>query len=202
MLEIFGVIVVSVITAVIGPSVVEVVKNKLKKDEFKDPIVDEVEQSSVILDELDSIMSELGSDRVWIQMYHNGGHFLITNRSIQKFSIMYEVSSPGVSSIGHIFSNLPISLYSRATEQLLSEGHIYIEDYSDPKVATYGLKSAGETTGTKSSYAVGLFDIKTNKCIGSLGCDYLKKKSLRNKDLQFLNERSQRVAGYLSTLLK
>ena len=153
-LEMIGIIIVAVITAVLGQTIVEIVKSRLRKKVTIDPIKNEVVQSATILDELDDIRITLEGDRVWVKMYHNGGHFLLTNKSIQKFSVMYESCSPGVSNVGHIFSNIPISLYQRSTHQLMNEGHLYIPDFNDPKVATYGLKGAAESTGTVSTYAV------------------------------------------------
>jgi hypothetical protein len=200
-LEMIGIIIVAVITAVLGPTIVEIVKSRLRKKVTIDPIKNEVVQSATILDELDDIRITLEGDRVWVKMYHNGGHFLLTNKSIQKFSVMYESCSPGVSNVGHIFSNIPISLYQRSTHQLMNEGHLYIPDFNDPKVATYGLKGAAESTGTVSTYAVALHDIATNKCIGTIGIDYLKKNKLTKKELILLNQRAERIGGYLSNFL-
>jgi len=200
-LEMIGIIIVAVITAVLGPTVVEIVKAKLRKKVTVDPIKNEVVQSATILDELDDIRIKLKGDRVWVKMYHNGGHFLLTNKSIQKFSVMYESCSPGVSNVGHVFSNIPISLYQRSTHQLMNEGYLYIPDFNDPKVATYGLKGAAESTGTVSTYAIALHDIATNKCIGTIGIDYLKKNKLTKKELILLNQRAERIGGYLSNFL-
>ena len=200
-LEMIGIIIVAVITAVLGPTIVEIVKSRLRKKVTIDPIKNEVVQSATILDELDDIRITLEGDRVWVKMYHNGGHFLLTNKSIQKFSVMYESCSPGVSNVGHIFSNIPISLYQRSTHQLMNEGHLYIPDFNDPKVATYGLKGAAESTGTVSTYAIALHDIATNKCIGTIGIDYLKKNKLTKKELILLNQRAERIGGYLSNFL-
>ena len=200
-LEMIGIIIVAVITAVLGPTIVEIVKSRLRKKVTIDPIKNEVVQSATILDELDDIRITLEGDRVWVKMYHNGGHFLLTNKSIQKFSVMYESCSPGVSNVGHIFSNIPISLYQRSTHQLMNEGHLYIPDFNDPKVATYGLKGAAESTGTVSTYAVALHDIATNKCIGTICIDYLKKNKLTKKELILLNQRAERIGGYLSNFL-
>jgi len=200
-LEMIGVIIVAVITAVLGPTIVEIVKSRLRKKVTIDPIKNEVVQSATILDELDDIRITLEGDRVWVKMYHNGGHFLLTNKSIQKFSVMYESCSPGVSNVGHIFSNIPISLYQRSTHQLMNEGHLYISDFNDPKVATYGLKGAAESTGTVSTYAIALHDIGSNKCIGTIGIDYLKKNKLNKKELILLNQRAERIGGYLSNFL-
>ena len=200
-LEMIGIIIVAVITAVLGPTIVEIVKSRLRKKVTIDPIKNEVVQSATILDELDDIRITLEGDRVWVKMYHNGGHFLLTNKSIQKFSVMYESCSPGVSNVGHIFSNIPISLYQRSTHQLMEHGNLYIPDFNDPKVATYGLKGAAESTGTISTYAVALHDIGTNKCIGTIGIDYLKKNKLSKKELSLLNQRAERIGGYLSNFL-
>ena len=200
-LEMIGIIIVAVITAVLGPTIVEIVKSRLRKKVTIDHIKNEVVQSATILDELDDIRITLEGDRVWVKMYHNGVHFLLTNKSIQKFSVMYESCSPGVSNVGHIFSNIPISLYQRSTHQLMEHGNLYIPDFNDPKVATYGLKGAAESTGTISTYAVALHDIGTNKCIGTIGIDYLKKNKLTKKELILLNQRAERIGGYLSNFL-
>ena len=202
-LEMIGIVIVAVITAILGPTIVEIVKSRLRKKNMVvvDPIRTEVIASGTILDELDDIRETLKGDRVWVKMYHNGGHFLLTNKSIQKFSVMYESCSPGVSNVGHIFSNIPISLYQRSTHQLMEHGNLYISDFNDPKVATYGLKGAAESTGTVSTYAVALYDIATNKCIGTIGIDFLKKNKLTKKNLIFLNQRAGRIGGYLSNFL-
>lgn len=202
-LEMIGIIIVAVITAIIGPTIVEVVKLKLrKKSDSKDPIKKEVEHAIIVNKEIEDIREDLKADRCWITMYHNGGNFLTQDKSMKKFTMMYENCKPSVSPIAHTFTNLPVSLYTRATEEILNNKHIYIPDYSDPSVATFGLRGASEATGVKSSYSVGLFCIKTNNCIGILGVDYtMRKKRLTNDQLHELNERSQRVSGYLSNYL-
>jgi hypothetical protein len=121
---------------------------------------------------------------------------------MQKFSIMFESSAPGVAGVGMIFNNIPVSLFSKSVEEIVTNKHIYIMDYSDPTVATFGLKAAAEASGTSSSYSVALLDIITEQCIGTLGVDYLKKTRLHAADLIVLNERSQRVAGFLSNFIK
>ena len=201
-MEMIGIIIVAVITAIIGPTVVEFVKVKLlNNNENEDPIKKEIEYTMVVNREIEDIREELKADRSWIVMYHNGGNFLTHDKSMKKFSMTYENCKSGVPSVAHTFTNLPVSLYSRATEEILLKRHIYIPDYNDPTIATYGLKGAGESTGSKSSYTVGLFDIKTDNCIGLLGIDYNRKKNLNEDQIHLLNERTQRVAGYLSNYL-
>ena len=202
MVELFGVIVVSVITAIIGPSVVEYVKVKLSNPKkTTDHIRTEITHSKIIHHELEDIREILKGDRVWITMYHNGGNFLTNNKSMKKFSMMYESCRSGVAQIAHTFTNLPVSLYSRSTEEILNKGHIYIPDYSDHSISTFGLRGAGESTNVKSSYSVGLFEIENNQCIGVLGIDYQRKRVLNEEQLVLLNEKAQRIAGYLSNYL-
>lgn len=202
-MEMFGVIVVAVITAIIGPTIVEYVKIKLrKKGDNVDPIRQEISHSTIVNQAIEDIREEFKADRCWITMYHNGGNFLTQDKSMKKFSMMYENCKPTITPIAHTFTNLPVSLYTRATEEILTKKHIYIPDYSDPTTATFGLRGASESSGAKSTYSIGLFDIKTDNCMGILGIDYnTRKKKLSEDQLHTLNEKTQRVSGYLSNYL-
>ena len=202
MLEMLGAVIVAAITTLIGPVILEYVKAKLSKESKVDPIKRELEYSCVIAEELEEIRTMLKADRCWVSMFHNGGHYLHSNKSMQKFSIMFESSAPGVAGVGMLFNNIPVSLFSKSIEEIIKNKHIYISDYSDPTVSTFGLKAAAEASGTSSSYSVGLLDIMTDQCIGTLGIDYLKKNRLSAADLIILNERAQRVAGFLSNFIK
>ena len=201
-IELIGMVLVAVITALIGPSVVEYVKVKLSKPASKDIVRDDIERNLVIFDEISEIREELDGDRIWISQFHNGGHFLHTNKSIQKFSITYEDVKPGVSSVIHLFTDIPLSLYSRAMNHIMENKHLWIPDFKDETTATFGLKSAADATGTNATNAIGLFDIATDRCIGTMGVDYREKKKLTQTQKDFLMERGSRLAGYLSVYLK
>lgn len=202
-IELIGAVVVSVITTIIGPIIYEYIKRKFfPANKENDIIREDLEKNLVIDQELSSISDELNSDRIWITQFHNGGHFLLSNKSIQKFSITYEITKPGVSSATQIFKEIPISLYSRAMNELLNSGFIFISDFEDPKIATFGLKTGAEATGTVATYVVALYDIATNRCIGSLGIDYSEKTELTHEQTDLLFEKSNRIAGYLSVFLK
>jgi hypothetical protein len=200
-LEMIGAIIIAVITALVGPAVLEYLKLKMSA-KSQDPVKKELEYSCIINEELEDIREKLQADRCWVTLYHNGGHFLHNKRSMQKFSVMFEASAPGVSGVGMIFSNIPVSLFSKATEEIVRNKHIYIKDYDDPTIPTFGLKSGAEASGTKSSYSVGLFDIISDETIGTIGIDYLKKTKLEVAQLIFLNEKSQRVAGFLANFIR
>jgi hypothetical protein len=203
-IELVGTVLVALITALFGPMAVEYVKVKTsKKEEVEiDPVKKELEQSCVIVEEIESIREHLNADRVWITIIHNGGHFLHTNKSIQKFSVMHEVSKPGVSNIGMVFKNIPISLFSKSVQQQIEGKIINIPDVNDSTISTFGLKSAFESVGTKAAVSKGLIDISTESLIGTIGVDFLHPHKLTEDELNYFSIKADRMSGYISTFIK
>ena len=196
-MEIVGSVLVALITALFGPVAIIWVKKKITKP--KDEVVMELHSTEKVTTEIEEILNTLNGDRVWITQFHNGGHFLHSNKSIQKFSVVYEVDGPGILPVSTIFTNIPISLYSRCFSEMVTSKFIGIPNYDDPSVATFGLKPGAEATGAKATYMVGLFDFGTGKLMGSIGIDFLDPTELTNSQIEYLKIRSERVAGYLST---
>jgi hypothetical protein len=119
-----------------------------------------------------------------------------------KFSIMYETVHPGISSVQSNFHNIPVNLFSKSINQLLSNDVIEISDYKDETIATFGLKYIAEDTGCKSGY---LFAIKTidDKFIGCLGLDYTKRKTKLDEDsIKHLQVYATSLGGVLMTHLE
>jgi hypothetical protein len=119
-----------------------------------------------------------------------------------KFSIMYETVNPGISSVQSNFHNIPVNLFSKSINQLLSNDVIEISDYKDETIATFGLKYIAEDTGCKSGY---LFAIKTidDKFIGCLGLDYTKRKTKLDEDsIKHLQVYATSLGGVLMTHLE
>ena len=194
------------LTGVVGPILYLLISKHLQKQKDKntDVIKDALKSTMIIEDELEQIRDDFNSDRAWISQFHNGGNFYPTGKSIQKFSIFYEVAKKGISSISHTFNNIPTSLYPKAFDHMLNDEQkgIFIPDYSDEKVATYGLKGAAESVGTKSSYLIPLFTLD-EKYIGVLGVDYVtKKKRITKDDWEHLQIKASRIAGFLSSHLE
>ena len=191
------------LTGVVGP-ILYLIVNKISaaraaknRDSVKEAIVD----IAIINNEIEEIREEFKGDRVWISQFHNGGNFYPTGKSIQKFSVFYEVSKIGISSVAHTFNNIPCSLYPKAFEHMMEGNGIFIPNFSDPKVATYGLKGAAESVGTKSSFLVPLFTLD-EKYLGSIGIDYVsKKKKLTKDEWEHFQIKAGRIAGFLSSYL-
>jgi len=192
------------LTGVVGPIMYLLISRHLHKEKNKkrDVVKENISSVSLISNELEEIRDEFNGDRVWIAQFHNRGNFYPTGKSIQKFSIFYEVTKVGVSSISHTFNNIPCSLYPKTFEHTMEGNNLFIPDFQDPKVATYGLKGAAESVGTKSTYLVPLFTLD-DKYIGNIGMDYVgRKKKMTKDDWEHFQIKAGRIAGYISNHLK
>jgi hypothetical protein len=195
-------IIVAFITGVIGPILVVYIKNKLNKVEKPDMVRETLRVSELVTHKIENIKEEFKADRVWITQFHNGGNFYPTGKSMAKFSIMYESVHPGVPSVQSNFHNIPVNLFSKSINELLSNNLIEISDYKDEAIATFGLKYIAEDTGCKSGY---LFAIKTidDKFIGTLGLDYTKRKTKLDQDsINHLQVYATALGGVLMTHLE
>jgi len=196
-------VIVAFITGVLGPVTLVYVKNWLEKRKVKPDMVNEtLKVSELVTTKLEHIKEEFHPDRVWITQFHNGGNFYPTGKSMAKFSIMYETVNPGISSVQSNFHNIPVNLFSKSINELLSNESIEISDYKDETIATFGLKYIAEDTGCKSGY---LFAIKTidDKFIGCLGLDYTKRKTKLDEDaIKHLQVYATSLGGVLMTHLE
>jgi len=196
-------IIAAFLTGVVGPIAYFFVASHLAKQKAAkcDKVKENIQDSSLITDELEEMREEFSGDRVWITQFHNGGSFLPSGKSIQKFSVFYEVTKVGVSSVSHIFNNIPCSLYPKTFEHMMEGNGIFIPNFTDPKVATYGLKEAAKSVGTKSSFLVPLFTLD-EKYMGNVGIDFVtRKKKLTKDEWEHFQIKANRIAGYLSTYL-
>ena len=196
-------IVIAFISGVIGPIGVLYLKHWLGKRKVKPDMVKEtLRVSELVTTKIEHIKDEFDVDRVWITQFHNGGNFYPTGKSMAKFSIMYETVHPGVASVQSNFHNIPVNLFSKSINELLSNDIIEISDFKDDTIATFGLKYIAEDTGCKSAY---LFAIKTidDKFIGTLGLDYTKrKKKLDMESINHLQVHATSLGGVLMTHLE
>ena len=93
-----------------------------------DPLADAIQHNEIIEQQLDTILQELDCDQVYIAQFHNGGHFYPTGKSIQKFSVFYEITTPDTNSLKTAFQNIPVSLFSKQFAVLYEKGEIVVED--------------------------------------------------------------------------
>lgn len=187
-------IIIALITAVFGPVALEWAKNYFsKKKETRNPVDEAIEVNTLVDEQLDIIMEELGCDRVWIAQFHNGGHFYPTGKSIQKFSIFYEKLAPGTLAIQHTFQNVPCSLFPKALAQLYKEGELSIPTYEGED---YDLTGVSAPYGTKSFYMIALDDLH-DRFIGVVSIAYNTEHKLSKEEWIFIRQK----AGVIGTLL-
>jgi hypothetical protein len=193
-------IITAIITGILGPIIVIIVKNKLAKQKPKsDPLIEVMEFNKLIDQQLDILLKELHCDRTWIIQFHNGGNLYPTGKSIQKFSIFYEHLTPNTPSIKDTLHNIPVSLFSKSLSKLYEDGEILINDYDENK--HQGLEIYNNDLNTKSYYMFALFDLNDN-FIGILGVEYIKKKTKISEDsLEFIKHKTSSLGTLFNSYL-
>ena len=200
MFELELAILLAVITALVGPILVTRYKFYLEsKKKKEDPLLSSIKSNMLIDEQLEDIKSELKSCRVWVSQFHNGGNFYPTGQSIQKFSIFYEHVKPGTKSIGDIYKNIPVSLFTKPFMYMYENKEILVPNYN--KGDKFGLSTFAEGTGVKSSYMFALFSLK-EEFIGTLGIEYCSRaKTLNEIQLEYIRDKSITIGALLSTYL-
>ena len=194
-------IIVALITAVIGPAVLEWVKLKFNKQPSKDSLMKEAIDLNQLVDyQLDNMMDVLECDRIWIAQFHNGGHFYPTGKSIQKFSLFYEKVSPSTQSIQHIFQNIPVSLFPKALSKLYKDGELGIINSTTHE--NYDLHSFACDYGTKSFYMLAIDDLDDH-FIGVIGIAYNNNEhKLSKEEWIFIRQKVGAIGSLLTDYLR
>jgi hypothetical protein len=195
LLTVFTTIAVALITAVFGPIIVSWVKIKMEKKSATTPMHDALETSTLIDNQLEDMIDELGCDRVWIAQFHNGGHFYPTGRSIQKFSIFYEKTSPNIPSLQTTFQNIPVSLFPKVLSKIYKNGELVVFD-SSLNEETYGVEPFTTQFDTKSICMISLHSLD-NHIIGILGISFKDAHHMETNEWIHIRQK----AGVIGTLL-
>jgi hypothetical protein len=188
-------IIVALITAVIGPVIVNWVKIKMEKPSSTTPMHDALETSTLIDTQLENIMDELECDRIWIAQFHNGGHFYPTGRSIQKFSVFYEKTSPNTQPLQTTFQNIPVSLFPKALSKIYKNSELVVFDSSLDE-ETYGVEPFTTQFDTKSICMISLHSLD-NHVIGILGISFKDAHHMEINEWIHIRQK----AGVIGTLL-
>ena len=200
------VVVAALISSLFGPILVNIVETEI--DYWKaikakrststtiviDPLEDAINNSEVVNNYLSNINKDFEFDRAWVSMFHNGGHYYPTGKSIQKFSIFYEVAKPGIAPIQLQFKNTPVSLLSTAIGEVYKKGRLLV-DIEDLDI--FGLESAMISTGTKSAFLFALKNLE-NKFFGVVGFDVVNEsRKLTDEELEILQAQVNTLSGYI-----
>jgi hypothetical protein len=175
-------ILIALITAIIGPIIVEWAKTKFfNKKSNADALGESIDTDEKIDHQLEILMEELKCDRVCIAQFHNGGHFYPTGKSIKKFSIFYERISDNATSIKEIFQNIPVSLFPKVFSLLYKEGELNIESCKNNTIDCGLFPVLGKNYKTKSFYILAVKDLNDN-FVGTLAISYYSEEHTLSLD--------------------
>ena len=198
-LELVGTISVALITAVLGPIAVAWTKTRFttKKNNFEK----DINYSEQIQEQIEDLLDELNADRVWISMFHNGGHLYPTGKSLQKFSIMYETLGVGhTKSLKDIFQNVPISLFAKVMGKLNKDREVKasIKDAQD----NFGVNAFLTEYGSKCLLMLSIEDLQEN-FIGILTIEFAyDREDFSESELIFITQKTSVIGTLLSTFVK
>jgi len=196
-MEILIPIVIALITSVFGPVLLEWAKSKFRRKQ-SDPIPDAIKYNEQIEHQLDLILNELECDQIFIAQFHNGGHFYPTGKSIQKFSIFYEVLNPNIESVKNIYQDIPVSLFNKPLSELYEHGEVIVEDAEATNSYLLNTTTGGKC---KSIYLLALTDLD-GRIIGVMGIHYIEKKHKIVKDEWiFIRQKVGAIGNIISNYL-
>ena len=196
-MEILIPVVIALITSVLGPVLLEWVKAKVDKKKA-DPLPESIRYNEQIEHQLDLMLDELECDQIFIAQFHNGGHFYPTGKSIQKFSIFYEVLNPNIESVKNIYQNIPVSLFNKPLSELYENGEVIIEDAESTNSYLLNTTTGGKC---KSIYLLSLTDLD-GRIIGVMGIHYIEKKHKIVKDEWiYIRQKTGAIGNIMSNYL-
>lgn len=191
----------ALITAILGPISINYFQSWMKRKENKDLIKESLKTNILVENKIETIKKDFEADRVWISQFHNGGNYYPTGKSIQKFSMFYEVVSPNAESIKMNFQNIPVSLFSKSIHDLSENNTITIPDVLNQE-DKHGLKYIAAENKCKSLYEFAIRNIE-GRFIGIVGIEYIdEKKELTNHEVNTLALEATSIGGVLTNLLK
>jgi hypothetical protein len=197
-MEILVPVVIALITSVFGPIILEWAKSRFKKKNSTDPLPESIRYNELIEHQLDVMLDELGCDQIFIAQFHNGGHFYPTGKSIQKFSIFYEVLNPNIESVKNVYQNIPVSLFNKPLSELYEHGEVIIEDAEHNNSYLLNTTTGGKC---KSIYLLSLTDLD-GRIIGVMGIHYIEKKHRIVKDEWiFIRQKVGAIGNIISNYL-
>ena len=188
---------VPIITAIIGSATALIVvwyRNHLSHNKGC-KILSQIKNDKELLDKLEEIREDFNADRLTVLQFHNGGNYY-TGKSIQKISMSYEVAASGIIRLQDSCQNISVSTFTTSLAPLFEkwcvEYYDILADFPNSLCKIHQI-----TSGNKSTYHWGLFDLD-KKCIGLMTLDYVKrKKRLREEDLEKLKIKIIKLPGYL-----
>ena len=187
-------IVIAVLTTLISPLILEWFKNKLRKPK-PDPLREAINHNEQINHQLELITEEIKVDRIWIAMFHNGGHFYPTGKSIQKFSILHEMTNLETASVMDTFQNIPVSLFPKPLASLYNKGEFHFTNESPSNFSCFDKNNEMCSTSMFS-----IEDLE-GRFIGVMSLEFKQSKEFTTENYIFIRNKLGIIGGILSNYL-
>ncbi len=187
-------ITIALITAIFGPMLVEWFKSKITTKKM-DPVGEAIKHNEIIDHQLDLILEEIDCKRIWVAMFHNGGHFYPTGKSIQKFSIFHEKTSIDTISIIDTLQNIPVSLFSKALSKLYNDNEVYIGNNE-----SFDSIFFSKNSDTKALYLFTIEDLE-GRFIGMLALEFGDERKFLKEEFIFIRQKVGAIGGILTNYL-
>lgn len=203
-------VLVALITAVIGPIVLEYIRSLIRKkekdaekaDEADDPMYDEMLVDITITEQIQYLLDKVDADRVWVMQFHNGGHYYASGLSIKKFTIFFEVVSTGVSTIREKFVGIPTSFFSKSIKEVHDHSFLCVDDMNDESQPAYGLRDTAEGTGCQSLFMAAL-KTPSGKLHGAIGVEFVKEaRAFTEDEKELIIDTASYISGALEVIHK
>lgn len=187
-------VLIAIITTMVGPIVLEWFKQRLSKKK-SDPLNEAIKHNESVNHQLEIILDEIEGDRIWIAMFHNGGHFYPTGKSIQKFSIFHERTTLETDSIMDTFQNIPVSLFPKCLSKIYNESELHID-----KDNIYDFNFFSKNHGINS---MDMFSIEdpNGHFIGMMAIEFKESHVFDKEELIFIRQKLGILGGILSQYL-
>lgn len=200
--DIIVAIITAVTTSILGPIAVHYAKELAERNKKKkDPLSESIKVNQMITEKLEDIKQSTKSDRIWLLQFHNGGYFYPTGKSMQKFSMVYELLEPSVVPCQNQFQNIPVSLFSRAINHLSAGNTIHIEDTDVDDQKFEGFTSVIFGAGVLSTYMIPIFNIKGD-FVGIVGIDFVEEITILDEEkLKLIRLEVTTIGGVLNNYL-
>ena len=202
--DIIVTVITALITSVVGPIAVHYSKEIVErsKNKEKDPLSESLKLNHTITEKLDELLDKFEGDRIWMIQFHNGGHFYPTGKSMQKFSMVYELLKPSTPSCQSNFQNIPSSLFSKSINSLYNGEILHFDTSTDDYKDNIGFTTIISNSGVVSSYVIPVFSIK-NEFVAIVGIDYVSSsKTLGKEEMSAFNIGVSTIGGVLNDYLK
>jgi len=187
-------VLIAVITTMIGPALMEWFKHKLTKKKT-DPLNEAIKHNESVNHQLELVLDEIQGDRIWIAMFHNGGHFYPTGKSIQKFSIFHERTTLETDSIMDTFQNIPVSLFPKCLSKIYNDSELHID-----KDNIYDFNFFSKNHGINS---MDMFSIEDpdGHFIGMMVIEFKEPHKFNKEEFIFIRQKLGIIGGILSQYL-